>query len=226
MTETIQLFRADRKGNKTLPERFATDGLLSKQLNGGDPFFYKNYGWIKVIKNHIEKTSDKESIFLYETTSFLSFSTNEKLVRDMYLKGKNNKKYTSSSYNDSEAYIFLASFDFERLQMLSDGIYYYDYRCNYDRFKENIISPLNGSIGCNICEHNPDYKHRLLIINAITFLSNLVMQSDEFLTAYENAKRDSEWLLMPLDPMRDGIGYQSRIAVANFWNVEYFKYLT
>lgn len=225
MAETLNIFRADRKGNKTMPERFSTDGLLSKQLNGGDPFFYKNYGWVKAIKNHIDKTTDKESIFLYETTSFLSFSENEQLVRDTYLKGKDNKKIIGSSFRDSDAYIFSASFDFEKFQILTDGIYYFDYQCSYDRFKENIFLPLTYSIGCNICEHNPDYTHRLLIVNAITFLSKLVKNSNEYQVAYENAKRDSEWLLMPLDLMPDGIGYQSRIPVANFWNVEYFKYI-
>ena len=64
-----------------------------------------------------------------------------------------------------------------------------------------------------------------VILNVITCLSKMVKKDDEFQIAYENAKRDSEWLLMPLDPMRDGIGYQSRIAVADFWNIEYFKYL-
>ncbi len=30
---------------------------------------------------------------------------------------------------------------------------------------------------------------------------------------------------MPLDSMKDGIGFQSRIPVADFWNVEFYKHL-
>ena len=226
MTETLNIFRADRKGNNTMPERFATDGLLTKQLNGGDPLFYQNYGWIKAIKSHIDVTNEYESLFLYETTSFLSFSENEQLVKNIYLKGKENILYHNSSHNESDGYVFSASFNPVELHKLYDGIYYYEYKCNYERFRDLIFSPLNSLVGCNICVQNPNYLHRLLIINATVFLSKLTKSSNEFLIALENSKRDNEWLLMPLDPMHAGIGYQSRIAVANFWNVEYFKSLT
>ncbi|MFA6335278.1 MAG: hypothetical protein WCX48_06950 [Bacteroidales bacterium] len=224
MENTLNLFRADRKGNKTMPERFATDGLLSKQLNGGNPLFYQKYGWVKAIKNHIDVTKENESIFLYETSTFLSFSVNKQLVKNVYLKGKNDRTVHRSSFNESEAYIFSTSFNFEKLLNLNDGIYYYDYRCDYNRFREYIFLPLIGSIGCNICKQNPNYIHQLLIINASVFLSKLAKNSNEYQTAFENTKRDSEWLLIPLDPMQDGIGYQSRIPVADFWNVEFYKY--
>ncbi|WP_303922313.1 hypothetical protein [Draconibacterium sediminis] len=224
MDNILNLFRADRKGNKTMPEKFATDGLLSKQLNGGDPLFFQKYGWIKAIKNHIDVIKENESTFLYETSTFLSFSENEQLVKNIYLKGKNDRTVHCSSFNESESYVFSASFNLEKLQKLNESIFYYDYRCNYEKFKEYVFLPLTGSIGCNICKQNHNYLHRLLIINATAFLSELAKNHYEFQTAFENAKRDSEWLLMPLDPMADGIGYQSRIPVADFWNVEFYKY--
>lgn len=225
MVKKLNIFRADRKGNETSPERFVTDGLLSKQPNGGDPLFYQSYGWIKAIKNHIDVTKDKESIFLYETTSFLSFSENEQLVRDVYLKGRNNKTTKISSYTECDAYIFSVEIKYDDLQEIGKGIYFYDYNSNYDKFRHYISEPLRNSIGCNICSKTTNYVHRILILNATDYLSKLLKHSNEFQVAFENAKRDSEWLIMPLDPMDDGIGYQSRIPVAYFWNVEYFKYL-
>jgi hypothetical protein len=71
---------------------------------------------------------------------------------------------------------------------------------------------------------NIEYYHTLLLIDTIAYLSELSVSNLELKIAFENSKRDSEWLIMPLDLMKDGIGYQSRIPVANFWKVEYFKH--
>jgi len=80
-------------------------------------------------------------------------------------------------------------------------------------------------IKCNICFQYPDYNHILLLIDAVKYLSTLEFQDSGIIQAYENAKQDSEWLLMPFDPMLDGVGYQSRIPLADFWNdVEHFQY--
>ncbi|SFD85681.1 hypothetical protein [Thermophagus xiamenensis] len=215
MTKTLKLFRADKKNNTTRPEKFATDGLLSKQINGGDPLFF-NYGWTKQIKNHIEGVQN-----IFETTSFLSFSENEKLVRNYYLKGNKEKEVESSSFDEAEAYIFSANFEKKQLQEIYDGIYFFEYKCNYQRFKE-YLSFKSAYVGCETCNKIPNYKHRLLIINAVTFLSKL--NNKNFNDALKNAQRDAEWLLMPIDPMLDGTGFQSRIPVADFWDVKFFKY--
>jgi len=49
----LNLYRADKKGNTTMPEKYCTDGLLTKQIVGGDPMILNKYGWVKNIKNHI-----------------------------------------------------------------------------------------------------------------------------------------------------------------------------
>lgn len=216
------LYRADRKGNTTLPERFDTDGLLSKQINGGDPFFYSKYGWLKSIKSHIHHFDSTEA-FLYNTTSFLSFSENENIIRKVYLKGSDSKPYTETTKELAEAYLFKIELEKKQLTQLGKGIYSFKFKCNYDK---NEISPFYfSSIGCNKCSNGQGYHHEILLIDAVEVLSKLVKTNSKYKTAYDNSFRDSEWLIMSLDPMEDGIGFRSRIPVADFWSVEYFKYI-
>lgn len=84
-----------------------------------------------------------------------------------------------------------------------------DFKCNYEKFERPKSS----------------YEHKLLLINAATYINKLVTKEPELTTAFEFAAEDSEWLLIPLDSMKDGIGFQSRIPVADFWTVEHFKHL-
>jgi hypothetical protein len=44
MSVLLKLYRADNRGNITFPEKYLTDGLLTKQKDGGDPFFIEKYG--------------------------------------------------------------------------------------------------------------------------------------------------------------------------------------
>ena len=89
---TLNLYRADKKGNSTLPEKYCTDGLLTKQINGGDPFVLEKYGWIKSIKSHIVKSDNKLEKFIYETTSFLSF-TEKRETAEKYLSTEDKLDY-------------------------------------------------------------------------------------------------------------------------------------
>jgi len=219
----IELYRADYKGNITLPEKYYTDGLLSKQINGGDPYFYKNYGWLKSIKSHLHYSNDKEK-YLYNTTSFLSFTGNKDIAKDVYLRTSKLYDYEKTIRELADAFLITAKLETQQLESMENGTYYYEFRCNYDRYKTYSI--LSNFIKCNICSNYSEYRHKLLVIDVEVYLNKLIQVYPELKTAYNNSKRDNEWLLMPLDPMLDGRGFQSRIPVADFWNVEHFKYKT
>lgn len=223
MTELITIYRADTKGNATLPERYSTDGLLTKQKDGGDPFFLKKYGWLKSIKSHIHSDNIAEE-HLYHTTAFLSFTDNLAIAKDKYLPTRNNYRVESTIFELADAFLFAFTFDKKVLKQIGDGLFLLDFKCNYEKFKRPT-SIVDIFIKCNICADNVIYKHQLLLINAATYLNNLVTKEPGVRTAFEFSTADSEWLIIPLDPMKDGIGFQSRIPVADFWTVEHFKHI-
>jgi hypothetical protein len=223
MTEMIKLYRADYKGNITLPEKYRTEGLLTKQMDGGNPFFYEKYGWINSIKSHISCTNNIEK-FLYETTAFLSATENENIAKNIYLPTKNNYRCEITTMDFADAYIFMFQIEREKIKQYCKGIYTYDFQCNYAKFKDPQ-SIVDLFIKCNICSNNKDYWHTILLIDAATYLNELVLTNKKLQSAYESSQKDHEWLLMPLDPMTDGKGYQSRIPISNFWSVEHYKYL-
>lgn len=222
MTELITIYRADTKGNITFPERYPSDGLLTKQTDGGDPLFFKKYGWLKSIKNHIQFDNFEEKQ-LYDTTAFLSFTDKLSIAKDKYLPTKNNYRIEPTTFELADAFLFAFTFNKKVLRQICDGLFLVDFKCNYEKYKRPA-SIVDSFIKCNICSVNKFYIHKLLLINAPSYLNKLVLKNPEVKAALEFSTEDSEWLIIPLDPMKDGIGFQSRIPVANFWTVEHFKH--
>lgn len=219
----IKLYRADIKGNKTLPEKYSTDGLLTKQIDGGDPLFFKNYGWLKSIKSHIHE-GDLIERYLNATTAFFSFTDDLEIAQNKYLPTINNYGLEKTTFDLAGAFLFTFTFDKQLLRKIGNGIFIFEFQCNYEKFKRpNSI--IDTYTKCNICKYDMIYMHKLLLIDVPTYLRKLVLEKPDLKTAFELSKKDSEWLLMPLDKMKDGIGFQSRIPVADFWTVEFYKHL-
>ena len=225
MDDFLVLKRADKKGNDTMPEKYHTDGLLTKQLGSNDdPNPHEKYGWLKTIISHIAPDDELQK-FIYSTSAFLSFTT-EQSIADKYLATRKKLKFIETEKKLAEAYLITARIPKSELKKIGIGLYLYEYSCNYDKVRTNYkyFSFLSDVIGCNICKVNNDYKHRLLVIDAETYLQQI---KDEFTKAYSNAINDKEYLLLPLDPMVNGpfkIGFQSRIPLADFWDIDFFRY--
>jgi hypothetical protein len=220
----LKLYRADFKGNKTMPEKFATDGLLTKQVNSRDhPNPHEKYGWTQTIKNHIRFTNDLEK-FIYDTTQYLSFTTDIKRA-EAYLASDKNRKYKKSFKDKANAFLFSATIEVSEMIPIGNGVFMFLYPCNYNKTRSDpkFITSLSGLIGCDICSFDKYYKHRLLIIDTKTYLSSF---KESYLEEYYSALKDKEWLFMPVDPMigLNAIGYQSRIPIADFWTVDFFEY--
>ncbi len=221
----MELYRGVNSGNKTLPERYYSDGLLTKQHNSGDdPEPHKKYGWLATITNHIHFTNPQER-FIYDTTQFLSFSSNRDIALS-FIGGATNRRFEPAMRSNAEAFLFTANFADGQLEKVGKGVYTFSYSCNYGRCTSDaaFVSPIGGLVRCNICNHLKGYLHKAVLINAEQFLFDL--QSD-YPEEYQKALWDKEWLIMPADPMVDlsGKGFQSRLFIADFWSVEFFKYL-
>lgn len=222
----IRLYRGTNRYNKTNPDLYNKDGLLTKQVNSGDdPEPHKKYGGLKVIANHILFRNEEEK-FIYDTTQFLSFSS-DRSVAEGFIGGKTKRTFVPCNKLSAEAYLFINEIDWVGLEEIGHGLFRYLYSCNYNR---NKMDPKFSGLAaqfcrCNICDVSEGYLHSLLLIDVEKCLSRLRFDYPE---EYQNAQRDKEWLLMPADPMvgQNAIGFQSRVAIAYFWTVDFYKYLS
>jgi hypothetical protein len=223
MRESIIIYRADNKGNITMPEKFCTDGLLTKQINGGNPLFMEDYGWLNSIKSHIHFENNIGQ-HIYNTSAFLSFTAKREIAENIYLQTKNQYKCEKTTFEFADAYLFSFEFDRQNLISVGEGIYLFQFRCNYEKFK-NPTSIHHKFIKCSICVNNAQYIHNIILIDVYSYLIKFSITNPTLKKALENAIRDKEWLILPLDLMNDGMGFHSRIPVADFWNVEFYKFL-
>lgn len=220
----LRLYRADKKGNITKPEVFYSSGLISKQINSGDPKALEKYGWTSLIKSHIQPSQNE--IYLYDTSCFLSFSNEEQLAYK-YLKGRSNRMYNPiNQILEAEGYLFEIIIEKSDLQEIGNGVYYYEYKCNMQRdlhFTTQFpVPPSNSFTSCKLCNETNSY-HGIIIIDCVKYLNKEIESSPSLKNAYENAKNDKEWLIMSLDPFPEG-GRTSLIPPANFWNWKLFKF--
>jgi len=221
----MKLFRGDTKGKKTMPEKYNTMGIISKQLGSNDdPEPHKKYGWLQTISSHIHPTTEQEK-FIYDTTQYLSFSSDLTIVMG-YLATRRKYPIQSSNRTDANAYLFTFDLNAGTIKQIGKGIFEFKFFCDYDKIRKDdkFSSQAGNFCRCEICLINPGYQHQMLIIDAETFL---VDKQSAYPEQYNNAKRDKEWLLMPADPMMSPPyrGYQSRIPIAQCWTVDFYKQL-
>jgi hypothetical protein len=226
--DTLTLYRADYKGNKTLPEKFWYSGLWTKQINSGDPNVLSKYGWIKNILSHIKPNSELE-LSLYKTTNFLSFTTCDKKVKE-YLAGKKKLVFNSTeSIINADGFIFILKFNKKDLIKINEGVYYLKYRCKFEKFIELRLQFENPEIcaknfiKCKYCNNLNTSFHQILLIDCVVFLKSIEKKENIFIEIINNAMRDKEWLLIPIDPYENG-EYTSLIPLADFINYDLYKY--
>jgi len=196
MTDFLTLYRADRKGNKTMPEKYLTDGLLTRQAGSNDhPSPHQKYGWLNTIISHIYPMNDIQK-FIYDTTSFLSFST-ERDLTEKYLATKKKLSFKKTQKDRAEGFLITAKIKITEMNEVGNGIFWFQYKCNYDkaRTNENYFSLVSNHIDCNICTNNPQYLHKALVIDAAKYLKNF---KNEFKIAYQNAVDDREYIICQL----------------------------
>jgi hypothetical protein len=222
------LYRADYKGNVTKPEEFWKSGLWSKQINNGDPIANAKYGWIKTIKSHIKPFDEKE-MFLYDTTTYLSFTTCDKKVIE-YLKGKHNRDHQpSNSIKVANGYLFKITINRQDLVKMNTGIYLYKFKCNKKKyihltqeFEVPEICAVNFT-SCPYCSNNPNFLHHILVVDCVDFLNNISESKINIKSSLKSAINDKEWLIMSIDPFEDG-GTSSVIPTADFWDFKLYEY--
>lgn len=228
LVDKLNFYRADNKGNITRPEEFWKTGLWSKQINGGDPSVLQKYGWIKTIKAHIKPTGLLEKS-LYNTTTFLSFTSCDKKVKE-YLAGKEKRKSkVTKSIIEADGYIFKVSFNKKDLIKIDTGIYLYKYHCTPQRFKSltnQFANPLLCALNftsCEYCNKESNIFHGILLIDCVSYLNTMVEKTKELKDSLNNATVDKEWLVMSIDPFGSG-STSAQIPIGDFLSFELSKF--
>jgi hypothetical protein len=199
---SLKLYRGDKKGNITKPEYHGSAGLLTKQINSGDPAYISKAGLVDALRVHIAPASIPEED-LQSRSHFLSFSADQQCALSFAADGRQDNLLPGEGNN--QRYLFILDID-SRVATQRSGVFFLPYECSL-----------------RLCEHCTPAKqtHHLLLIDVVTFLSanNAYARSGD---ALHNAGRDSEWLALPIDYIPRLNGYGARIVPSLVWDVEYY----
>jgi len=214
------LYRGDKYYNvATEPGRFWFDGIRAKSFGKGDPAYIKKAGLLKAIRQHIHHPG-KADVSYYDATDFISFSTDQ--ARAMYWvsdKGQLLLTTCSEPYRETR-YVFRMDIPDNDLISRGDGIYMYSFVCNQALRKSNVAAWQGIEIpyytNCPLCQGG--LGHQILLVDTVKYLS--INRKDESESdALKLATEDSEWLVLPNDPLDHG-SRSSSVQRADFWSVE------
>lgn len=220
------LFRGDFFGNSTQPERYRTSGLLTKQINAGNPAYIQKNGLLKSIEEHISPID--KGVF-YNKSCYLSF-TSERNISEYYCSyGKIDELKRCEDHCETH-YIFIMHINKCQLDKCDDknGIYSYSYDCNMNLKSPDSPNPFDLSAlrkECEFCLTSETKKHSFVLIDAVKYLEgHKQFCNDE--NSFNNAKRDYEWLIFPTDYIYTLNGYASRIPRSDIWEIEHYYLLS
>ena len=225
----MKLYRGDYIDNeKTNPWRFRGNGLTASSFWGkSDPNNIERIGFLDTIRKHIFQKNELDKKY-YKATDYISFSRKEERAEFFCRGNKTGKLIPADDYTETR-YIFEMDIDESLLEKLGEGIYSFSYVCNLD-LRSSDSGDFFDSIyftylrqrhdECSIC-HNTSPNHRLMLIDAVTFLKSHASKEVFFDKEIKNATKDEEWLVLPLDPI-DGCFRSCRIQRADFWQAKLY----
>jgi len=225
----MKLFRGDNIFNvQTEPDLFRFNGLMTKAFGSGvDSENLELTGILNSVKFHVRHNSKKKKAY-YDVSDYLSFT--ESYERAKYWCSERNELPLNPAQDyDETRYIFELDINNSKLNKIEDGIYSYNYNCNFKLRKSDsgeiihrsTIEYINSTQTCPRCQ-NKNLKHQLILINSLEFLES----KDKTLISSREikfAKQDQEWLLLPNDLDYKTNKRLTKIPRSDFWTVNLFK---
>ncbi|MEQ3219765.1 hypothetical protein [Butyricimonas virosa] len=164
--------------------------LYTNLIHGGNPaeIFFTELG--DLVKKHIDPGWHK--------THFLSFTSKESQAQRYALHIDNEKYAEQIIYNEYiNCRIEKDKWDFIIAKL-------YKHRVDYKEY----TSYRGVYLGSYLDDQNQ--THNICLIDAQEYLKQMSPNAQK---AYNNAKRDQEWLVLPLDPMPDNSKFLSALFV-------------
>jgi hypothetical protein len=217
-----KLYRGDKLKNGTFAELYRTEGLLSKEIHGGNPRYVSINGLLTSVRAHIKPANISEQIF-HEKSKFISFTSDYKRAIYFASDGK-PEKLRSCKEHYEQRYIF--TFDISKIISIDqkNGLYKLEFYCNRKLIKPSALNDIAmiflRDVPCPQCQINKE-PHCIVLVDVVAFLNNN-KQSKARENAIQLAKRDFEWLIMPSDYSAKLRGLSSRIPLADIWSVDHF----
>jgi hypothetical protein len=173
---------------------------MTKLINGGNPAYILQVGIIEAMRVHISPASVSDEI-LTKRSRFLSFSSDKK--RALHFAATGSPELLVPGEGQDQRY--LISLNVSAMEKTeASGLYSLKYDCS--------LEP------CEYCDITQG-RHELLLIDAVRFLAGN-SSSTTSADALDNAKRDKEWLVLPVDYIPRLNDFSARISPSDIWTVE------
>ncbi len=219
----VTLYRGDkRRGESPWPEKYRTNGLMTRQMDGGDPAYISKHGLFEAVRSHVMPNLESEKHFL-EKSSFLSFSADRRRAEYYAADGDPASLIPSAEYAETR-YIFTLTAS--NAHMTSDGVYSLRYKCDYNLHRPDVQGCIAQVVAfvtsCPSCPPDGTQNHHLVLIDVASYLEK---HSTYALCggALDLARRDSEWLVLPVDYVPEIPGLASRVPLSPIWNAQHYR---
>jgi len=216
------------RGQKVTPRGvglFRTEGITTRQMEGGDPAYVRRAGLLPSILAHLRPRNEGEERFL-RTSSFLSFSASEEVAKT-YAAGRSGKRLVPCMLFDEDAVIFRLNTG-GRKELPESGLFELEYDCNYSLSRPISRAPGEAEtakvVSCEFCSEGRKL-HRALLVDVVRFLRDHPSQGATP-AAPESATRDMEWLAYPADYVPRLVGYQSRVPLSTIWEAHTYQLIS
>lgn len=163
--------------------------LLTNMANGGDPLEILKRPFDELLRRHVDTG--------WRLSHFLSFSTDYEVAR-RYAVGAEGRELRSADAHWDTA---LFTFDLTQVritQVHQPGIYDAEFpgRSTCIDRRSSLLEVVRHAVNQN----QQGQIVRIRLVDTVTYLSDQVARAPELATALEKARRDAEWLVLPLDP--------------------------
>jgi hypothetical protein len=242
MKKEIKLYRGDsipkairqssqRQRGQTFARHFCGNGLMAKFSDGGSSRLLQGKDLVDLILSHVGYELGTPEQELADHSPLISFSE----AKESAFVFSNRKKVTLKPCDFYEATHFIWQFGAELENEITRGRFGYTFQADFSNCTSIVIQqlyrgyeetseggamsavaiPLRDAIAGTYADLDQEW-HYAEVIDVVSFLTsqNLAGRDEKLVQrALERATRDSEWLIYPMDPMPDGLGFSSRFPM-------------
>lgn len=220
----------DHRG-RTFAEHFCGNGLMAKHADLGNPRDLEGRGLVDLVLEHVGVDRGEEETYRTDHSPLLSFSTD----RDTAIRFANRKAKDLETCLFEDATCFLWRFEPTLHTWRTEGAYLFLYKADPCNCRSLVAEKLergtatlletgdHHAFGMALMERlvhehavADTSTHQAFVVDVPRFLAaaNLSGHDDRLVkNALHRCRRDAECLVMPADPMPDGMDFDARLQM-------------